>query len=489
MIRIILIALIAVLALLLVLCLLIPDARRHYWHYLMKDMMKELWDIVVDYLPERGLSTSKTISSFTSFFLAVILCLLASILFVVLILVCGPTMAIIRAIKKTEAVNAAAGDQDVPVNPAPKRTPEQIRAENLAWVAKRDATRFYVPRRDLCFEPDEDEVIFYSPFPVPHLEEEIQNNLRYIKKRFQARGYRFVFLPDFNAGFDVKKESQVLDYYNPSRPIVEQPDALLTYDEIKIALSIPDKVDAPCLIRCKRAEMDPVIFSFFKIQGWEDGVCNNEQPEIRPVIEEYLANVGDGRMYSLESDDTIRKRIEGLPADQRYDKDVYLIGNEIRERLEKLRAKGLSEYAIRKLIGDDSDKPGKLLIDKHNKVILTDYNNKEIKLSPIHKAVFFLFLRHPEGIYFKDLPDYREELGRIYKEITGRDDLAAVEDSIEKLTNPMDNSINEKCARIKNAFVSEFREEVAQWYFIDGRRGEKKTIKLPRELVTWEIKD
>ena len=64
-----------------------------------------------------------------------------------------------------------------------------------------------------------------------------------------------------------------------------------------------------------------------------------------------------------------------------------------------------------------------------------------------------------------------------------------VTDSINKLTDPYDNSINEKCARIKNAFVSEFREEVAQWYFIDGNRGEKKTIKLPRELVTWEIKD
>ena len=100
-----------------------------------------------------------------------------------------------------------------------------------------------------------------------------------------------------------------------------------------------------------------------------------------------------------------------------------------------------------------------------------------------------MFLRHPEGIYFKDLGNYRDELSKIYNEITGRDDVAAIEESINKLTDPFDNSINEKCARIKNAFVSEFREEVAQWYFIDGNRGDKKTIKLPRELVTWEIKD
>ena len=159
---------------------------------------------------------------------------------------------------------------------------------------------------------------------------------------------------------------------------------------------------------------------------------------------------------------------------------------EIKERIEQLRAKGLSSLAIRKLLDDDSDKPSKLLIDRHNKIFLPDYNNKEIKLSPIHKAVFFLFLNHPEGIYFKDPPSYKEELGRIYGSITGREDRDAIDESIEKLTDPFDNSINEKCARIKNAFVSEFREEVARWYFIDGSKGERRMIKLPRDLVTWE---
>lgn len=207
------------------------------------------------------------------------------------------------------------------------------------------------------------------------------------------------------------------------------------------------------------------------------------------IVQDYLSHVGDNTLYSLISDEQIRTYAEGKSADARFDDDVYLIGKEIKERLEQLRLKGLSTIDIRKLIGDDADKPGRLLIDKHNKIILTDFGNKEIKLEPLHKAVFFLFLHHPEGIYFKNLGDYREELGSIYREITGREDITGIQDSINKLTDPLNNSINEKCARIKNAFVSEFREEIAHWYFIDGNRGEKKTIKLPRELVTWEIQD
>ena len=116
-------------------------------------------------------------------------------------------------------------------------------------------------------------------------------------------------------------------------------------------MCIPDKVDAPCFIRCKRANEDPVIFSFVKIEI-------PEGENIISAVKEYFRNVGDGRLYHLASDDEIRASLEGLSADERFDDDVYLIGKEIRERIEQLRAKGLSSLAIKKLIGDDSDKPG-----------------------------------------------------------------------------------------------------------------------------------
>ena len=415
--------------------------------------------------------------------IAAVLAVLISVFNIVVL----PTYSIIKSIKDARKIDdeiAFEKELAAPRPVKPKKTTEEFLAEEAAWREMRDKVRFTVPRDSLGYDPDEHEIFFYTPETDSTMETVISDNLDEIKAIFEACYYHFFFLPEFNSTFSVADNSERFVYYNPrSKGALVSSNEILTYMDIKTALSIPDKVDAPCLIRCKIKETDPVIFTFWKIE-----VAEGES--IVDAIKEYFNHVGDGNpMYSLSSDEEIRHYLEGLSADERFQTDVLLISKEIRERIELLRAKGLSTLAIRKLIGDDSDKPGKLLIDRYNRLILTDYGNKEIKLSPIHKAVFFLFLRHPEGIYFKDLGNYKDELGRIYREITGRDNMAAVEDSINRLTNPYDNSINEKCARIKNAFVSEFREEVAQWYFIDGSKGEKKSIKLPRELVTWEIKD
>ena len=42
------------------------------------------------------------------------------------------------------------------------------------------------------------------------------------------------------------------------------------------------------------------------------------------------------------------------------------------------------------------------------------------------------------------------------------------------------------CARVMSAFISQFEDHIAHHYYIDGERGEAKTIPLPRDLVEWE---
>lgn len=130
-------------------------------------------------------------------------------------------------------------------------------------------------------------------------------------------------------------------------------------------------------------------------------------------------------------------------------------------------------------------KLSKLTITKNGAVVLSDYG-KEVKLEPIVKAVYLLYLKHPEGIAFKCLPDYREELTDIYVKIKpyGLNDRAIR--SIEDVTNPLLNSINEKCSRIKAAFQAEVDASLAEQYYILGKSGEIKKIALPRELVVWE---
>jgi hypothetical protein len=107
-------------------------------------------------------------------------------------------------------------------------------------------------------------------------------------------------------------------------------------------------------------------------------------------------------------------------------------------------------------------------------------------MEPLVKAVYLLFLKHPEGILFKGLTDYREEMLDIYKKLKPMGLNKRTIQSIEDVTNPLLNSINEKCARIRSAFVKEFDESLAKNYFVTGERGEAKKIALPRDLVNWE---
>ena len=127
----------------------------------------------------------------------------------------------------------------------------------------------------------------------------------------------------------------------------------------------------------------------------------------------------------------------------------------------------------------------KLIISRNYRIFLGD-ERKEVHLEPLVKAVYLLFLNHPEGILFKDLPNYRHELTEIYGKLRPGGLTERALQSIEDVTNPLLNSINEKCARIRGAFVGRFDDHMARHYYIDGRRGEAKRIALPRELVVRE---
>lgn len=130
-------------------------------------------------------------------------------------------------------------------------------------------------------------------------------------------------------------------------------------------------------------------------------------------------------------------------------------------------------------------KLSKLTITKDYTIMLSDYN-KEVKLEPIVKAIYLLYLNHPEGIAFKYLPDYREELTRIYVHLKPLGLNDRVIRSIEDVTNPLLNSINEKCSRIRAAFQSLVDASLVDQYIIIGKSGEAKKIALPRDLVVRE---
>lgn len=171
-----------------------------------------------------------------------------------------------------------------------------------------------------------------------------------------------------------------------------------------------------------------------------------------------------------------------LKEQEQYNCSVLL--DEVRERLQILRQSGMSETRIASLL--HVEQPIQKLVVSKNYRLLIGEERKEIHMEPLVKAVYLLFLKHPEGILFKHLPDYRKELTDIYVKLKPYGLSDRVVQSIEDVTNPVLNSINEKCARIRGAFLGQFDNHLAKHYYIDGNRGEAKKIALPRDLVVWE---
>ena len=135
---------------------------------------------------------------------------------------------------------------------------------------------------------------------------------------------------------------------------------------------------------------------------------------------------------------------------------------------------------------DEGERLSTLLITRDYRIFLPEYQNREIIMPALPKAVFILFLKHPEGIRFKDLADYHDELLGIYRALNPIGGTQRQLQSIQAVTNPMSNSINEKCAQIREAFIKHFDDSLAKNYYITGKKGEPKRIALAPSLVVWE---
>ena len=182
------------------------------------------------------------------------------------------------------------------------------------------------------------------------------------------------------------------------------------------------------------------------------------------------------------------------------------IAEELAKLIRSLRSAGRTDLLLRAVsvpvleelrIEAARSKLSRLQITSDYRFILLDYGHREIELQPIHKAVYLLFLAHPEGIEFKRLSEYRNELLTYYMATAKSLDKQKIEDGVDHLINPLDNAINEKCSRIKRVFLEMMDEYTASYYMISGHvqrhiAGSShvwyerlKVITLPRELIIW----
>ncbi len=131
-------------------------------------------------------------------------------------------------------------------------------------------------------------------------------------------------------------------------------------------------------------------------------------------------------------------------------------------------------------------RPSRVEVRGHTKkIFFTDLGDLELPLNPKEKALYLLFLNHPEGIHLSAISDHSEELKLLYGSFCNQGEPQSIDEAIALLINPLDNDINVVLSRIKRKLLQAVGESLLKFYCIDGERGSSKRIVLDREMVNY----
>lgn len=345
----------------------------------------------------------------------------------------------------------------------------------------------------LPFKQDERQIIYTEGQWNPIVNSFIKRHYEEIQEKAEKLFFDFCYIPYLQEQFS--KDKAVKDYYAPYINRIERKKALCNDIILDYLTNPAEKLSVPpMLLFYNRDTIDRECTSKYQYRGfileYPDYLDKLSQEESDKELSESFSKALTAISLFTEPDRTIFFRMmkdgemDDWPADDRFDVEAKKLIDEIEERVAKLHQKGISQEVLRRILYRN-EKLSRLVITKDKHILLPEYD-KEIKLPALPKAVYFLFLRHPEGIAFKYLPDYRKELSVIYEELRHGPLSEREKQSVEDVTDPLMNSINEKCARIREAFISKFDEHLARRYYIDGKRGEPKRVSLPIDLIEWE---
>ena len=197
--------------------------------------------------------------------------------------------------------------------------------------------------------------------------------------------------------------------------------------------------------------------------------------EERPkhIAIEYHAPELDGKFcYKGESPKTVGAN--GQKPNPWYPEDIRLVPTDVKER-----NTNQAKIKAREVI---------LEIDEKYRIFLK-YDDgtpiAEVKMPALPKALYFVFLNHPEGFPLKHLIDYREELLSWYRRLSNR---TSLDKSINDLTDSTKNSANEKISRIGKAFrdVTNYCQDSFDSFIPIGSKGKVYSVNYGVGKVNWK---
>lgn len=356
---------------------------------------------------------------------------------------------------------------------------------------------------NLPFTPDPKEVFYIERNHDEAANAFVRQHQERIRERFATKGLTFVYLPDVRVPYGQARA--MVAYHSPEGCKEPEPREWVDGLPSNFLLNYMVFPRNKAFIKSAFAwyGYDKYLFGYKKKgQVFNLIVFNGQEALAHPeeVLAEILEEVGESHsfeqgVYSKATDPQQQPADAKFDDEQALDEETRQMLEQLRGQLDQVRLRGISEAVIARYLRP-APKLSHLTVTHDLRIILDDYQHMEILMEPIVKTVFLFFLRHPGGMPFKQLPAWRREMEAVYRSVKQRrNDIDRTLDSgwplkispaVAALCDPTNNSINEKCSRVKAAFVSRFHDTIASHYYIIGTRSWNKLIALPREMVTWE---
>lgn len=127
--------------------------------------------------------------------------------------------------------------------------------------------------------------------------------------------------------------------------------------------------------------------------------------------------------------------------------------------------------------------PSTLYIDERFDIHLPQYPDIRIELAALPKALYILLLLHPEGLMLKEIAKYKEELGNIYRIVSGRQNPSVIKRAVENIINPSDNPLHKNLSIIRHAFLCKLRSDIAEHYIPSHGRRSNHRIPLHNNMI------
>lgn len=120
----------------------------------------------------------------------------------------------------------------------------------------------------------------------------------------------------------------------------------------------------------------------------------------------------------------------------------------------------------------DSDSYSPVKVNGNMQLILPDYDEMQLRLTPLCRALYILFLCHPDGIVLKEIDRYRHQFEEIYYMVKPGVSDSLARASVDDICRPASESLLQKISRIKSDVTKQLvNPSLAERYCISGMRG------------------